>query len=29
VFRVFDRVSYALVLNSSGAVRTGDFVRTP
>lgn len=29
VFRVFDRVSYALVLNSSDAVRTGDFVRTP
>ena len=29
VFRVFERVSYALVLNSSDAVRTGDFVRTP
>ena len=29
VFRVFDRVSYAIVLNSSEAVRTGDFVRAP
>lgn len=29
VFRVFDRVSYALVLNTSGAVRTGDHVRSP
>ena len=29
VFRVFDRVSYAIVLNSSDAVRTGDYVRTP
>jgi hypothetical protein len=29
VFRVFDRVSYAIVLNWSQAFRTGDFVRTP
>ena len=29
VFRIFDRVSYALVLNSSDAVRIGDYVRTP
>jgi hypothetical protein len=29
IFRVFDRVSYALVLNTSGAVRPGDHVRSP
>lgn len=29
VFRVFDRVSYALVLNSTGAVRAGDYVTNP
>jgi hypothetical protein len=29
VFRVFDRVSYAIVLNSSEAVRTGDYIRAP
>lgn len=29
VFRVFDHVSYALVMNSSGAVRVGDKVSTP
>jgi hypothetical protein len=29
VFRTFERVSYAIVLNSSDAIRTGDYVRTP
>ncbi|MGE5669254.1 MAG: peptidoglycan-binding protein, partial [Betaproteobacteria bacterium] len=29
VFRVFDRVSYALVLNSTGPVRAGDYVSNP
>jgi hypothetical protein len=29
VFRVFDRASYAIILNSTDAVRSGDFVRTP
>jgi len=29
VFRVYERVSYAIVLNSTDAIRTGDYVRTP
>jgi hypothetical protein len=29
VFRVFDKVSYALVLNSSKQVELGDWVRKP
>ncbi len=29
VFRTFDRVSYALVLNTTDPVRPGDFARTP
>ena len=29
VFRVYDYVSYALVMNSSDAVRVGDYVRKP
>lgn len=29
VFRTFERVSYAIVLNSSDAIRAGDYVRTP
>lgn len=29
VFRTFDRVSYAVVLNSTDSVRTGDYARKP
>ena len=29
VFRTFERISYALVLQSEGAVDLNDFVRTP
>jgi len=29
VFRTFDRVSYAVVLNSTDPVRTGDYARKP
>jgi hypothetical protein len=29
VFRVFDRVAYAIELNSTDAIRSGDYVRTP
>ncbi len=29
VFRVFDRVSYAILLNTSEPVVVGDMVRTP
>ncbi len=29
VFRAFDRVSFAIVLNTTDPVRTGDFARTP
>jgi hypothetical protein len=29
VFRAFERVSYAVVLNSTDAVRTGDYARKP
>ena len=29
VFRTFDRISYALVVQSEGTVEVNDFVRTP
>ena len=29
VFRLFDRISYALVVQSDGTVEVNDFVRTP
>ena len=29
VFRTFDRVSYAIVLNTTDPVRPGDYARTP
>jgi hypothetical protein len=29
VFRVFDRVSYAILLNTTDPVLVGDFIRKP
>jgi len=29
VFRVFDRVSYAILLNTTDPVQVGDFIRKP